>query len=149
MKHDLEIPERYGSELAALEVLDRAYYAKKEATTTERAAYAARQEQRESIRARLYAELTTNQPSKPQARIVVSTRADGPPATPPSARPPCRLTHDLRNLMGVVLWRCETLLQDVPSETQEAEQAAKLLDVVKKIVRRLHEPCSLEAAHHT
>lgn len=110
--------------------------------------YAARQEHPESIRARLYAELRNGQPNKPSDRIVFSTLAATPPATQPSATPPCKLAHDLRNYTGIVLWFAETFVQQLQRETEAAREAAKLMEVVRKMAVRLHEPCMVEAVHY-
>ena len=52
-----QIFKRFEAELAAIAVLDRRYYSNLSATVAERAEYAARQVQLESLRCRFYAEL--------------------------------------------------------------------------------------------
>ena len=56
MDFEDEICRRYEAKLASIAVLDRAYYLKRNPTLAERAEYAERLEELESIRDRFYAE---------------------------------------------------------------------------------------------
>jgi len=57
METEHQICEKFESEFAGIAALDRRYYLNPSTTVAERAAYAARQGQLESIRSRLYKEL--------------------------------------------------------------------------------------------
>ena len=57
METEHQICEQFESEFAAIAALDRRYYLNPSSTVSERAAYAARQAQLESIRSQLYKEL--------------------------------------------------------------------------------------------
>ena len=103
MNDEFTICKRYEAQLAAIAGLDRAYYLKKTPTTADRAAYAARQEEREGIRARLLTKLSSIRAKKPPARIPLSIRVDDKAMGVPTSAPVCRLMHDLRNDVAAVL----------------------------------------------
>lgn len=144
MNDELTICERYETYLAAIAELDRVYYLNKTATTADRAAYAARQEEREGIHIRLLAELSLIRTKKPPARASLSIRMD----EAPTSASVCTLLHELRNDLTAVLCRCETLVEDLSKGRNAANDAASLLELAKRMTRRLHEPSACDTAQH-
>jgi len=131
---EAETCKRYEAELAAIAALDRAYYLNATPTPAERGSYVRRQAHLEEIRARFYAELSTvrhSETTKPgMFRVLLNDRLIGQPVM---SAPQCTLAHDLNNYLGVVIGRCELLVDHAPKDAQAAKHSSAILDAARKM----------------
>ena len=74
METEDQICRRFEAELAAIAILDHRYYLNRSPTIDERAEYAARQLQLESVRSRYYAELSVLREFRPCRLLARRTR---------------------------------------------------------------------------
>ena len=134
MNLEAETCKRYEAELAAIAALDRAYYLNPTPTAAERGSYVRRQAHLEEVRARFYAQLSTVQHSettKPgMFRVRVNDQLMGQPVM---SAPQCTLAHDLNNYLGVVIGRCELLLDHASKDAQVARHSSAILDAARKM----------------
>lgn len=125
--------KHYEAELAAIAALDRAYYLNAKPTPADRADYVRRQAHLDEVRARFYAELSTVQHLQTTTqtfRVLVNDRLIGQPVM---SAPQCRLAHDLKNYLGVVIGRCELLLDHASKDAQIARHSSAILIAARKM----------------
>lgn len=89
----------------------------------------------EEVRARFYAELSTvrhSETTKPgMFRVLINDRVIGQPVM---SAPQCTLAHDLNNYLGVVIGRCELLVDHASKDAQVARHSSAILDAARKMV---------------
>jgi len=131
---EAETVKRYEADLAAIAALDRDYYLNATPTPAERAGYVRRQAHLEQLRVQFYAEMSTvrhSETTKPgMFRIVVNDRLIGQPVM---SAPQCTLAHDLNNYLGVVIGRCELLVDHASKDAQVARHSSAILDAARKM----------------
>jgi len=136
---ETEICKRYESELAAIAELDRIYYLKPTPTLAERADYVTRQDHLEQARALFYEKLSTVGRSEDAKlgifRVQINDRSIGQPVV---SAPQCMLIHDLNNHLGVVIGRCQLLVDYVSRDVEAARHLSLILETAHKMAERIH-----------
>lgn len=116
-----EILEALEAHLRESQPLDAIFYTNPNPTTADRAAYFRRQERAEALRHLFDAAMSLPSQAPNAKPETIHLTVAG--LTKSGLQPLCRLSHDIRNLLHVILGSCE-LLADYPLDSD----AAKLLE---------------------
>ncbi len=129
--------QRYAAELDEIARLDRRFYLNNSPSRSERASYALRQEHLNEIRNRFSPELGLIQDERNIAETFHLRIRDNTSRAEIVSAPQCRLAHDLKNGLGVVIGRCQILSELLPMDEALQRHLNGILEAARKMATRI------------